>query len=232
VFALALLLPFVRKNYLLKIIVPLLALLVSLSLSRIAMLSLISVLGYWLWQEKQLSYLRRIALFALMIAPAVGGLWVLNTWHSEIISIRLMEILDVSLRKELAMMAMRVFMNRLLIGIGAENFAEYLLQSGSFPAGHGVTENLTPHSLWVQVAAEEGILGILALGGWFFILYKALWGSNAFNSDSPWLLGLKLFFIAEIITLSVGYIAGSGRLQLGLFVGLILASLRTFHKIQ
>lgn len=223
----SLILPFIKKNYSVKIASVFFGILIILSLSRSALLGLVSILLYWLSRDKGLYYVVKLTLAIFLF---FFGLWILFSWIREPISIRRTEMMDFSMRKELAISGISIFLSNPITGIGAENFAEYILQAGSFPVGCGVTENLTPHSIWLQTAAENGILGLLAFAWWFYSFYWILWRYNTFATNSPWLHGLRLSFIAFFVLLTFGYVGGSGRLQLGLFSGMVLASLRTSLK--
>lgn len=225
---LAFILPFWRKNFVIKTISLFVITLIIISLSRGAIFALIIVYTYWIWQEKKNLSVFRQSIFIFVVIVIIF-LTMLAIFPESLI-MRISEINDFSLRKALLINTIYIFINNVFTGVGAENFAEYLLQSGKFPDSHGITENLAPHNLWLQIAAENGILGILALIGWFFTIYMILWKHNSLSIELQYLLGLKLFFIAEIAILTFGYISGGERLQLSLFAGLTLASLRVFSK--
>lgn len=185
---------------------------------------MVASLGYLLWRG------RSEAVTSLSLRPGLGVVLVVLAllWGAlnEVLVARATEVLRISLRLELARAAWDMFVSQPLTGVGAENFGRYLLYTGIFPEGHGMTPNLAPHSVWLQTAAETGLIGFLALLTWFGTLCWIVWRRSTFHSDSVWLMSLRLAFIVQAILLTFGYVAGGSRLQLALFAGLSLAAMR------
>ncbi|MEM1519535.1 MAG: O-antigen ligase family protein [Pyrobaculum sp.] len=230
---LCLILPFAFRY---SVAVPISAVLICgifASLSRGPIVTLMVVLGYWLKQElRHRAKIKIWPVYTLFFILLVGGtLFGLSVpLFREVLTLRLREIETVNIRLRMSLLskAFQAFVESPLIGIGAENFAEYLFSKGAFPEGHPEVATLAPHNLFVQVAAENGIIGFFGLAVLFLNLYIILFRKATFGPETTWLLGLRLLFFVHFIGAGLlGYIGASGRLLFGLFAGLVLASLRT-----
>lgn len=236
---LALVLPWADRGRLRRLLVALLLFVALASLSKGAILTLVAVLAYYFYGQKGYRPRMRgfpatriyLILFVVLAGVAVAAMWLPGV--QGILALRFGELKTVglSLRVSLLEAAARAFMDRPLTGVGAENYAEYLIARGAYPPGHQITPNLAPHNLFFQVAAENGILGILALALWFLTLYVMLFRRRASAAMSRWVLSLRLYLIVQFVGAGLlSYVSGSGRMELGLFVGLSCASLRVFGK--
>lgn len=134
-------------------------------------------------------------------------------------------------RFSMANLAFKLFLEHPVTGIGAENFSNYLIKK-EIPAFIFVDkiENFTPHNFFLQIAAENGIIGLLSMCGLLLVVYKILFKYTSFNSKYYYLNSMKLFYIVMIISFIFGYVAGGTRIQLGLYLGLVLGTLRFFSK--
>jgi O-antigen ligase len=52
-------------------------------------------------------------------------------------------------------------------------------------------ENLAPHNLFVQVAAENGILGAVGLCGLVWLVWRVLFRLESSRDWLPWIEGLR-----------------------------------------
>jgi len=126
--------------------------------------------------------------------------------------------------------AWHAFLQHPIVGVGALNFPEYLINYGSkgFLRSQNI-ENISPHNVFLEVAAEEGIFGVTSFITILIMIYLILKREKKFPSNdnlSHYQNGLKLFFITLIIALAFGYIAGQFRFFFAIFCGLSIALLR------
>lgn len=227
----SLLLPFIGCSLRVRLTLYVLAWLTLVSLSRGAILALGTVLAYGILAS---SALRRPLIsfsWKALLGFGVGAL-LLSLMVPEVrwaLVLRSTEVGQFSLRRSLLDAALEMFLTRPLSGVGAENFAEYLIARDAYPPGHPMSfpENLAPHNLFVQVAAENGIPGVVALCALVWVVYRIVFRLPSLRDWLPWMEGLRYFALVELFAVGLlGYVSGSQRLQLGLFFGLALASLR------
>lgn len=70
--------------------------------------------------------------------------------------------------------AVQMFLDHPLIGVGRENYPLYQLQ---YLEGSGLalsSASIPPHDLYLEVAAESGIMGLIIVGGVFIVAWQAL----------------------------------------------------------
>ncbi len=135
-------------------------------------------------------------------------------------------------RLVLVKFALKLFLEYPIFGAGSLNFPLYLFQQG-VPTGimsYNV-ETLGPHNTFLQVASEEGLVGlsffILILIA-VYLLLKNISTLKHFNKE--YLLGLKLFALVMLVNIMFGYISSQFRFLSGLFLGLTMASFRYFEE--
>jgi len=230
-FLLSLVLPFVHKPLVL-LATAILSLFVVLSLTRGAWIGLAGVIGYFIWR----SFKRRPAVAFVSIVTVglfLGTIIFISPIIKNVLSYKItagLSLYSASNQERLgmALVSLNAFLERPFTGIGAENFSTYLLSSGVPEFVHTQTpETLTPHNFFLQIAAENGIIGFFALLGLLFSLYRILFSSVKTAEDTPYMQGLKFYFIPLLVSLLFGYVAGEVRLTLGLYMGLVLACLRS-----
>jgi putative inorganic carbon (HCO3(-)) transporter len=123
----------------------------------------------------------RAALLAVVLA--VGIVWFVPTSYTD----RLMKLEisalaasgageDVSLEGRSAEMlvAWRMFLDHPALGVGLENYPQHFqpyVQKLGLRARH---ENRKSHSLYLQIAAERGVAGILVFGGLVVVAFRSL----------------------------------------------------------
>ena len=137
-------------------------------------------------------------------------------------------------RITLVNLAFEAFFNNPLTGVGSLNFPIYSF-SGNVPIGIGSTnlDTLGPHNTFLQVLAEEGIVGFITFSMLIYALMRALKATNEISViDKKYLLGLKLFFVAFIINISLGFITSQSRFYFALFIGLVLSLNRIFFQVK
>lgn len=228
-FLLALRLPFPEKHFSIALVSVLLSILVALSLTRGAWLGLIAVGSYWLWKTR---YKRRILWRSVLLGMLIGlTLFTLppirDAVYRKVQGVLSLESPSNRERLGMAIVALNFFLKHPLIGIGAENFSNYLFERGVPPfvfSQH--PEKLTPHNFFLQVAAENGIIGLFAILRWLWAMFRILFRSPIPDPLFNYVSGLRLFFIAMLVGLMFGYVAGEARLVLALFTGLVFGTLR------
>jgi len=102
--------------------------------------------------------------------------------------------------------SMEIFQNNFLFGVGSGDFySEYekIKSKKNYPFELASTKN--PHNMYLLVAAELGIFGLIFLFYFFYVLFKsALLQKNIFYKDSAIALGLSFC----ILNLSDSYFLG------------------------
>jgi putative inorganic carbon (HCO3(-)) transporter len=101
-----------------------------------------------------------------------------------------------------------VFYHNPVLGVGIRNFPEHFQQYAR-PLGITTTELRPPHSLYVEIAAETGIIGLAAFGYFVAVLFKRLR-----RNWRTWSLADSDRRLAQAMAIAlVGYLVGSLFLQ-------------------
>jgi O-antigen ligase len=197
------------------------------SMSRTIWAALLVIALYVLIQDRGLrSQKHWIWIGAVVVALGVVLVTALLGYDvGEILAERAGELSSFETRSNLAVLAWEIFMEYPLTGIGAENFAEQLMKGLDFPEGHGFTENLTPHSVFLQVAAEMGILGFCSFVLWLGTVAVIAFSCRTSFAGTPLNRALRLFLLAQFTVLTFGFLGVGARVEMGLFVGLVLTGL-------
>ncbi|MBN1999817.1 O-antigen ligase family protein [candidate division KSB1 bacterium] len=224
VFAFALILPFCdhRKGWRVGFLAAVSLIAVLLSMSRGAWLAAaaIFIYGYFFLSRS----IKRTLLFGFaaiiltgLFFPAVRELVVfrIETISSDV---------DASNVERLALykIAWYAFTRNPVLGVGALNFPHFFIREGLV---EGISaekiELLEPHNTFLQIAAEEGIFGLL----FFCILIISSWYllKKCRTVQHDLLFGLTGFFIVMLFNFMFGYISGQFRFYLGILIGLILS---------
>jgi O-antigen ligase len=124
--------------------------------------------------------------------------------------------------------AFAFFLHHPLLGVGSLNFPRALRQQGLLPAIVAPDPDvLEPHNGFLQVLAEEGMLGFcffsLALLVQFLLVRVSLRSSGV---SLPYKLGLAGFMVAMVTYLLFGFISAQFRFFLALGYGLAAATAR------
>jgi len=94
---------------------------------------------------------------------------------------------------------------------------------------------LVPHNLFAEYLAQFGLIGFMIFILMLRSFYKIISTMRRYNQGrfkyKPELIGIYLYFFALLMFLTFGYIAGTTRVMLGIYLGLILAMLKypTFY---
>jgi O-antigen ligase len=75
--------------------------------------------------------------------------------------------------------AVNMFLDHPILGVGAENYPSYYQQYARKLGLDNRAEPRQPHNLYLQVAAETGILGILVFGAVLVYIYRSIRNSRA-----------------------------------------------------
>jgi len=225
-FLLSLILPFSIHSRFITIVSVLLGVLILLSLTRGTWLGLFIIMVYWFWKTQNLLQVLSVTgltvtvLSILLLAiPDIKSFF----YHKILLAFSLESSSNLE-RLGMAIAALNFFLQNPLTGIGAENFSKHLFKDTIPPFVTSQNpEMLTPHNYFLQIAAENGVIGLIALSALLFVLYKILFKLASSRAIPLYVNGLQLFFIAMIISLLFGYVAGTSRLVLGLYIGLTLA---------
>ena len=229
-FAFTLLFPFMenfRKDVLFILFLCLVA--VFLSFSRGAWLalfpSLLILFKKW-YAKKKMLLLAALSLFFVFII-SYKPVQILLSW-------RLISAVDPQSasnieRFGMAKVALDAFKSSPIFGIGAENYASFLVKTGQWDIIRTKEfSTLTPHNFFLQLLAECGVVGfcsfLLVLISLVYILLKV-----KSPLISNYIKGLQLVFFTFVITITIGYIAGHFRFFMALIFGLILTLMKPFE---
>ena len=225
--ALGLMIPFAQKKFKLAIFLSLMCILVAFfSLTRgvwvVLFFYLIILLKDLPKRKKLLSY-GLATIFVSII------LW--STPMGEILKGRITSKASNTERFGLAVVALQAFSDNPINGVGTLNFPYYLMANADASIILSKEpEKLEPHNVFLQIAAEEGILGLSTFLVIIFILYYAVFKeSKVFKISSnfaPYLEGLKYVAVSISAILFFGYISDYFRLIIILFMGLSISLFR------
>jgi len=233
VFSFALLLPFIKsknKNLILTLLlISFVSLIVSFSRGAYIAFGICLLYSYFAFPHQYKKKLV-LGLFVLMIlfwvSPVDNLLFkdfsiTLSPTHGSNIE-----------RLVLIKFALKLFLQYPIFGAGSLNFPLYLFQHG-VPAGimSNDFDTLGPHNTFLQVASEEGFIGLvtfLFILIAVYLLLKNISRLKCFNKEC--LLGLKLFALVMLVNIMFGYISSQFRFLSGLFLGLTMASFRYFKE--
>lgn len=165
--------------------------------SRGALLGVIAMVAVGVWQQRR--RLLRVFLYALpaaallvffvpqeMVDRSAGALAVFKDRKSE----RILEEADVdnstTFRLHEMMIATDMFRDHPILGVGYSNYPELFQkyqQRGHYVARH---ENRQPHSLVLQIAAEQGVLGLATFAALFAVCcYQAFSTASMLRRSHP-----------------------------------------------
>jgi O-antigen ligase len=130
--------------------------------------------------------------------------------------------------------AVEIFLDHPLIGVGRDNYPLYQLE---YLAGTNLAKSskgIPPHNLYLEVAAEHGLLGILVVGGLLLVTLRALFearrrfraaGDHSHAELAAWLsIGLLGYLVSAI------FLHGAHIWMLGLQIAFVVA-LRQLSRI-
>jgi hypothetical protein len=235
-YALALFLPFAgaRKKGLFLIVFLICTISVALSLSRGAWIMYFAIIFYsFSYSSKKITHNMAIflalLLLLLMLTPEIMSLFVLR-----LDSFFASESTSNIERMALIKYAISAFLENPILGVGSLNFPNYFINKGLMEGIYADKyEILEPHNAFLQVAAEEGIIGLISFASWIIIMGVLLFSQKSSNPEKQKLLsGLKTFYLVLISNLAYGYIASQFRFYLALFWGLTSAALVVHRNEQ
>jgi len=240
VFTLSLLLPFSKKYFLVGFVCIFLVIANILSITRGAWVAMVVVLGYYVWfrlkgDKKNVLRVAGIILIVILVVISIPS--VKNNITRRLSYPYLFFSKSNYNRSGMIALCIDIFKENPIIGIGAGNFGKYAAENPYFYLGRylEIPENMAPHAFFLQLLAENGIFGFIAILMIFLILAKVLFDKKIYlmrHDDSSYILGLRMLYIALMIHLIFGYVAGGGRLVLGLLMGLSLSLLKKNHSID
>ena len=132
---------------------------------------------------------------------------------------------------------LEIFKKNPIMGIGSGNFAAYTAENSYLYVGKylEIPENMAPHAFFIQLLAENGIFGFIAMVMIFLILAKVIFEEKRYlkyRDGKEYILGLRMFYLSFMIHLIFSYVAGSNRLTFGVLMGLSLSLLKKNHSID
>lgn len=120
-----------------------------------------------------------------------------------------------------------MFLDHPILGVGVKNYPSRYVEYSRLVGLDPRFEARSPHDLYIEIAAEQGILGLLAFGLLMWSVFRGLsWAKAAFRSISkPAYVNLTLAFTIGLIgyLTSSLFIHSSYPRQLWLLVGIAMA---------
>jgi len=234
IFSLSFLIPFYKKNRFVSVICILLMITTILSITRGAWLALIIVLGYYILinlRDNRKHIFKIIGIVVIVILVLMNIPTVQNNIYRKALDPFSLQSKSNWERSGMLFLSLNIFSKNPIIGIGSGNFGEYAIRNPHLYKGKylEISTNMAPHVFFLQLLVENGIIGLISFLMIFLILYKILFNKNLYliyNDYKSYILGLRMLFLSLIIYLVFGFVAGSSRLILGLFMGLCLSILK------
>ena len=229
VFSLCLILPFLKNNKFYAGVILFLIIAVVLSITRGAWLSLALVMGY-LWCRLFGNHKRKSVLIAIAIGLVI--LIIINIPAvNENIALRFRNphiFYSGSNYERFAMFSLcwDIFKKYPLTGIGSDNFALYSRENPYMFLGKPlkIPSNMSPHAFFFQLLAENGLLGFLAMISLLGLVALVLFDERRkgkWTADKQKIfLGMRYFYLAFLVHLFFGYVAGVNRLLFAILIGL------------
>ena len=240
VFTLSLLLPFSRKNNFIGFICILLIITNILSITRGAWLALIVILSYYILinlRDNKKYIFKMLGIILITILVLVNIPAVQNNIQRRTLNPLLTNSTSNFERSGMITLCIDIFRDNPIIGIGSGNFGKYVTENPYLFKGKylEIPENTAPHTFFLQLLAENGIFGFIAMVMISLILAKVLFKEKRYlkyQDGKEYILGLRMFYLSFMIHLIFGYVAGSNRLIFGLLMGLSLSLLKKNHSID
>ncbi|MBC7185402.1 MAG: O-antigen ligase family protein [Calditrichaeota bacterium] len=233
-FALALVLPFVRRDRGWSMVATGLCLLSAvLSMSRIVWVALPLLLflahRYRLVAPRHFSYLIAGTIGILLFLLVAERNILLYRW-SELFAPRHVSNVE---RMLLLKTAVALFVRHPLVGIGSLNFPRALVQQGHLLALAAPDPDvLEPHNAFLQVLAEEGVLGFAFFSfSLVAVIVLLRFCSRASGVSRPYRVGLGVFWLTMGVYLLFGFISAQFRFFLGLGYGLAAATVKVLPEV-
>ena len=229
-FSFSLLLPFlnIRKNRIIWLLLIICLISTILSRARGAYIALIICVFYSLYINKK--NLRKILLstacliFIVLIIPYFRET-VFRNLNLFLFSIKVGSNTE---RITLISLAMDAIVYNPIIGVGSLNFPMFTFSKG-IPKGIISTnfDTLGPHNTFLQIAAEEGLLGLAFFCLILFALFQLIKNKNILSGlEDRYIYGFHYFSIVLFFSLLFGYIVSPLRFYFAILLGLSAASCR------
>lgn len=240
VFTLSLLLPFSKKNFLIGFVCIFLIIVNILSITRGAWVAMLVVLGYYILinlRDNKKYIFKMLGIILITILVLVNIPAVQNNIHRRTLNPLLTNSTSNFERSGMIALCIDIFRENPIIGIGSGNFGKYVMENPYLFKGKylEIPENMAPHAFFLQLLAENGIFGFIAMVMVFLILVKVLFEEKRYlkyQDGKEYILGLRMFYLSFMIHLIFGFVAGSNRLIFGLLMGLSLSLLKKNHSID
>jgi O-antigen ligase len=198
------------------------------------------VLGYYVWfriKGDKKNILRAIGIVIIVILVVISIPAVKNNITKRLVNPSLFFQTSDYTRSGMMELCIDIFKENPITGIGSGNFATYAIENPYFYLGGylEISENMAPHVFFLQLLAENGIFGFIAMVMIFLVLAKVLFEEKRYleyRDSREYILGLRMLYLSFIVHLIFGYVAGGNRLIFGLMMGLSLSLLKKNHSID
>lgn len=234
IFAAALILPLALKKRAWLFLFALFSLLSFFSFSRGAWLVIFILITFFFIKRNSFNFRKLKLVYPIIALSVIIFSLLLNETVRELAFFRIETAFSMKLpsnkeRVGMLLSTAKAFNSSPIVGIGSENFADYLLRTGipDFVSAHE-PEKLTPHNLLAQVTAETGLLGVFSLLILLITVYNAMKLKNRTKNNelNPLIDGLQVYFFVLMLHFLTAFIASEFRFSIGVYFGLSIASLR------
>lgn len=115
-----------------------------------------------------------------------------------------------------------------ILGVGTGNFETAMKNTRVSTL---LPKKISAHNLYLEVMTETGIVGLMALGWFFYLIFRTIRGIRAREPDEKEARFYRMAFSALGVSLAVQYLAGVGLYSSlpWFFFGLIFAANRLFN---
>lgn len=206
-----------------------------LSLSRAAWLALGIIAGYsyYTFESKIRKKIVLLLVFVLITGFSIPQVRLLVGY--KIGSFFQDQNLSNNVRTNLLKRSWQAFEEHPLVGVGALNFPQYIIQEGLLSGLYARDySKLTPHNFFLELLAETGLAGLLTFLLLLFSIIRLTF--SRFNPVlqkeflKPYLTGLRLALLVMIVNLLFGYIASQFRFFFAILLGLLMAGYRVMDR--
>lgn len=242
VFLLSLSLPFLKLKYMKPIIFSIIILLLFTQ-SRSVWIAMIIVMYGYFWKvgtNQKIIFLVSILILSVAVLKFTefGAIFVTRMGHLNIYddSTVAFSTYQRIYRIQLAYFA---FLENPIFGVGAGNLFEYLKISNSPNLSEWTNwllvndrKSAVTHNVFAQTGGELGFIGLSALLSLLWTVFRIL-NTKSCVPDSPrdnWVWGLQLSFWVFLGFLAFSYVAGTDRIIVGLYLGLIISTPEYLRK--
>ncbi|HNW59348.1 MAG TPA: O-antigen ligase family protein [bacterium] len=232
-FALSMVIPFIKKKSGKFILIGLLVIaVIFFSFSRGAWLGLALLLAYmtkyFYGRNKKKTIISIVLILVAILAIKSESIIELVDWRLST-SFDSGNASNIE-RSGLIRVAFNAFLSSPIFGIGALNYSTYLVNTSDLYIMRAeILETMTPHNFFLEILSELGLFGFCALLLLLYSIYSALVFPRSQSHPTVGTLyqeGLFLLYFTFLFAISLGFISGGYRFYMALLFGMALSLIR------